>query len=205
MFGKDFCMNIVVIGLGSNLGLQEMKPEQIILAALNRLESEVVKEGGCVLQISSLYCTPPVYLEEESADQDAFTNAVAILKAPWCAAETLNKLHGIEHDYGRERQERWGARSLDLDLLFHGDNILPSRKAFIELVESEDKAAILTGQPVVPHPRAHERLFVMVPLVEIAPDFMHPVYNRPASRVLDDLIAADQEGFRKIKPIKPQI
>ena len=91
-------------------------------------------------------------------DQPDFVNAVAMLQTGLDARELLDALLGIEHDAGRERRadERWGPRTLDLDLLLYGDAVI-------------DEPGLH-----VPHPHLHERSFALVPLVEIAPDAMIP-------------------------------
>lgn len=91
-------------------------------------------------------------------DQPDFVNAVAMLQTGLDARELLDALLGIEHDAGRERRadERWGPRTLDLDLLLYGDAMI-------------DEPGLH-----VPHPHLHERSFALVPLVEIAPDAMIP-------------------------------
>ena len=91
-------------------------------------------------------------------DQPDFVNAVAMLQTGLDARELLDALLGIEHDAGRERRadERWGPRTLDLDLLLYGDAMI-------------DEPGLH-----VPHPHRHERSFALVPLVEIAPDAMIP-------------------------------
>lgn len=91
-------------------------------------------------------------------DQADFINAVAMLQTGLDARELLDALLGIEHDAGRERRadERWGPRTLDLDLLLYGDAVIDEPGLHI------------------PHPHLHERSFALVPLVEIAPDAMIP-------------------------------
>ena len=91
-------------------------------------------------------------------DQPDFVNAVAMLQTGLDARELLDALLGIEHDAGRERRadERWGPRTLDLDLLLYGDAMI-------------DEPGLH-----VPHPHLHERAFALLPLVEIAPDATIP-------------------------------
>ncbi len=85
-------------------------------------------------------------------DQPDFLNLVAELETPLAAAELLAGLHAIEAEFGRVRDRRWGPRTLDLDLIWYDG------------VESDDPELEL------PHPRAHEREFVLRPLVDISPD-----------------------------------
>ncbi|MBI2778180.1 MAG: 2-amino-4-hydroxy-6-hydroxymethyldihydropteridine diphosphokinase [Gammaproteobacteria bacterium] len=130
------------VGLGSNLN-DPARQVKSALAALNG-----IPETRC-LRYSSLYRSAPL----GQADQPDYINAVAMLETHLPAQQLLSELQGIERIHGRVRgAERWGPRTLDLDLLLYGDMRL----------ESEE----LT----VPHPRLAERSFVLYPLCEIAPD-----------------------------------
>lgn len=93
--------------------------------------------------------------------EPAYLNGVALVETKMSAGETLAVLHRIEARFGRIRAGPNAARTLDLDLIAHG-------------------RAVLDGAVVTPHPRAHERLFVMGPLAEIAPEWRHPVSGRLA-------------------------
>ena len=102
---------------------------------------------------SALYETAPVGGPD---NQGPFLNAVVSVETALPAAELLTALHAIERSCGRERVIRWAARTLDLDLLTFGDTV------------SDDPALLL------PHPRMHERRFVMVPVCDIVLDMRHP-------------------------------
>ncbi len=119
-----------------------------------------------MLARSKLYATEPW----GNRDQPDFINAVAVLDTPLSARELLDALLLIERNAGRERSgERWGPRTLDLDILLYGDSRI-------------DEPALH-----VPHPRLHERAFVLVPLAEIAP----LLYIPGAGRVVDLLSRID--------------
>lgn len=133
------------IGLGSNLG-DPMDQLQRALAALAQIEH-------CRLgRISRFYRNPAI----GPGPQPDFINAVAELFTDLPAPDLLAALHRIEDAQGRERGIRWGARTLDLDLLLYGDS------------------AIETPALQVPHPRLHERNFVLYPLSDIAPELVLP-------------------------------
>lgn len=108
----------------------------------------LLREASEVKQVSRYYVTKPVGYE----DQPDFLNAVCIIESQLPAMELLKMLHGIEKAMGRERKVKWGPRSIDLDLIQYGDLI--------------SKAEELT----LPHPRAHERRFVLEPWHELEPD-----------------------------------
>ena len=143
----------VFIGLGSNVGDRESNLRKAM---------ELLKEKMKLVKVSSMYETEPMYLK----DQPWFVNCVAKLETDMTPKELLVYLGNIERRLGRQRSVRYGPRSIDLDILFYGN----------EIVEESDLK--------IPHPRLHERRFVLVPLVEIEPDRIHPVYRRSASTLL---------------------
>lgn len=139
------------IALGANLPSRAGEPEATLKAAL-----EEVAKFATVTRVSSFYRTKPVGITE----QPEFTNAVAALDLPnRCTPhKLLEQLLKIERAFGRERAKELanGPRTLDLDLLLFGDYVLSS------------------SQLTLPHPRMHERAFVLAPLAEIAPDLRLP-------------------------------
>lgn len=128
-----------VISLGANIGNPE---EQMQLAIA------MLREATDVVALSSIYTTKPV----GGPEQPNYLNAICITESDLPATDLLALLHGIEKTLGRERIERWGPRTIDLDLIQYG-TILSSAQE-LEL----------------PHPRAHERKFVLEPWLEIEPD-----------------------------------
>ena len=158
-------MRQAYVALGSNL---EQPAEQIraALAALAALA------GTRVLVHSSLYLTTPVgYL-----DQPDFINAVALLETSLSPHALLDALMQIEAGFGRERSFRNAPRVLDLDILWYQDTVLDD------------------PQLLLPHPRMHQRAFVMVPLAEIAPDLPVGEYGRAAAIAA----ALDGSGVHKL-------
>ena len=132
------------IGLGSNLGDS--------LGILNSaIEAITTSSQIDLIAVSSWYRTTPI-----GPPQPDYLNGCAIVWTSLTSQEFLNTLHAIEAEFGRVREEVWGARTLDLDLLLYGDAIID------------------TPELQVPHPRMTERGFVLVPLAEIAPDAIDP-------------------------------
>ena len=150
------------IGAGANLG----EPVRQIRQALDALQKS---PGIKFLGASSLYRTQPV----GPVEQPPFINAVFALEAEIGPHDFLSLLLDIERNMGRVRKERWGPRVIDLDLLFFGE----------EIIEEPGLE--------VPHPRLHERRFVLAPLAEIAPGFVHPVLKKTVSELLAGLPAGD--------------
>ena len=134
------------IGLGSNLGDREGHLLQAT-EMLSRLPDTAL------LRVSSVYDTEPV----GEVDQPEFLNAVALLETQLTARQLLWNLLLIERRLGRVRSQKWGPRTIDLDLLLHGDLVV-------------DEADLQ-----VPHPEMHRRAFVLVPLLELEPNLTHPV------------------------------
>lgn len=152
------------VGLGGNLG----DPERTLPAAFKALAA--IADTDC-LRTSRLYRTAAWGRE----DQPAFINAVAELETTLDARTLLVALLGIERKFGRDRaadgSDRWGPRILDLDLLLFGTQV------------------IVEPGLHVPHPHMHERAFVLVPLLEIAPDLEIP--GRGRARDLPAAMAAE--------------
>lgn len=128
-----------VVALGANIGNPK---EQMDLAIA------MLKEATEVTAVSGYYSTKPV----GGPEQPDYLNAICILESELPALDLLSLLHGIEKSLGRERIEKWGPRTIDLDLIQYGS--LLSKAEELEL----------------PHPRAHERRFVLEPWHEIDPD-----------------------------------
>jgi len=144
---------VAFVGLGANLG----EPESGVREALGQLDSIPHTR---VVKSSSLYRSQPLGY----AAQPPFVNAVAQLETGLPAERLLAELHAIEARHGRQRSFPNAPRTLDLDLLLFGN------------------AVIDTGNLKVPHPRMHERAFVLLPLVEIAPEAGVP--GRGAAKTL---------------------
>ena len=124
---------------------------------------------------SSFYRTEPVGF----LDQDWFINAVVEIRTELTASQLIQELQAIESRMGRQKQLKWGPRIIDLDILFHGQEI------------------ICEDQLIVPHPEMHKRRFVLEPLYEIAPYVIHPAFGISIAGLRERL--SDDSKVEKIK------
>ncbi len=159
-------MALAYIGLGGNVG-------DVIASMAGALQELDANPFVDVVDVSSVYRTPPWGLE----DQDWFHNACASLDARMEPIELLEECLKIEKLFKREREVRWGPRTLDLDLLMFGEETLS------------------TDRLTLPHPRMQERSFVIKPLEDIAPDV--PVFGKTPGEWLVGL--EDRNDMRKVE------
>ncbi|MSO72201.1 MAG: 2-amino-4-hydroxy-6-hydroxymethyldihydropteridine diphosphokinase [Rhodospirillaceae bacterium] len=151
---------MILIGIGGNLASPVGDPMTTGKAALARLG--VV--GVACLACSPWYESTPV----PPSDQPWFINAVAQVSTALGPAELLAALHGVEDEFGRQRAVANAARTLDFDLLAYGD-----------LVREEP--------PLLPHPRLHQRAFVLLPLRDLVPAWRHPVFGLTPAELIERL------------------
>jgi 2-amino-4-hydroxy-6-hydroxymethyldihydropteridine diphosphokinase len=151
----------VYIAIGTNLGdrAAHMKAARAGLAKLPRTR---------LAAFSPVYETEPV----GPAGQGKYLNAVAEVETQLEPPELLAELRRMEQEAGRERHERWGSRTLDLDILLFGDRVIRSEEL------------------TVPHPRMHERDFVLRPLNDLARNVLHPVLKKSVRELLREISTA---------------
>ena len=147
-------MNIVFLQLGSNLGDREL----LLKDAIAEIEDRV----GNILECSKVYESTPWRVE----GQENYLNQILKVKTILLADDVLLTVLDIEKQLGRVRIEKWGERLIDIDIIFYNDSI----------IETPDLC--------VPHKYMHERMFVLIPLHNIAPEMVHPKYNKTIEELL---------------------
>ena len=157
----------VYIGIGSNLDDPIAQVQQAVVFLQTLPESRYLKT-------SALYRSPPMGPE----DQPDYINAVSLLETALSADALLTELQAIEYSQGRTRTQRWGPRTLDLDILLYGEKII-----------KQDRLTI-------PHPGLHERGFVLYPLQDINPDLVIPEYG-PVALLIQSCNAAGLERLEQ--------
>ena len=160
-------MHQVFLGTGGNIGNKHDNFDKVYTFIKNEL--------GTIVKSSAVYETPPWGFEAT----EKFWNTVLIIETELSATELLSKINNIENRFGRTRDGvNYKSREMDIDILYFNDEI------------------INTENLTIPHPLLHKRLFVLVPLAEIAPKFVHPVLKLTSFEMLNN--CKDKSVIRKI-------
>ncbi|MBT1702321.1 2-amino-4-hydroxy-6-hydroxymethyldihydropteridine diphosphokinase [Chryseosolibacter indicus] len=146
----------VYLSLGTNQGNRKEN--------LNKALARIAQDIGKVTKLSSIYSTKPW----GKKDQDDFLNQVILIETTFDPTNLLDKILNIERDLGRVREEKWGPRIIDIDVLFYGDVV------------------INIPELTIPHPAIAERKFILIPLDEISPEYVHPLLNKKVRTLLDE-------------------
>ena len=150
-------MHKVFLGTGGNIGDKQLNFTKVAHLVHNRL--------GEIIKTSSIYETPPWGFISE----DHFWNQVFLIHSAMKPEKLLDEIHEIETEFGRKRTTgKYTSREMDIDILYYDD-------LFLE-----------TENLIIPHPRIQNRKFVLVPLVEIAPDFKHPLFRLTNLQLLEN-------------------
>ncbi|MBB6479502.1 2-amino-4-hydroxy-6-hydroxymethyldihydropteridine diphosphokinase [Spirochaeta isovalerica] len=155
------------IALGSNMGDRM----DHLSRALKLMDAS---EGCRVSRVSSIYETEPY----GNTDQDRFLNGAAEVRTVLSPGALMNRLLEIEAELKRERTVHWGPRTIDLDILFYDD-----------IVSSDPHV-------IIPHPGIQDRLFVLRPLCDIAPRYIHPLLKKQCDRIAESLKGEQEEPRR---------
>lgn len=181
---------LAFIALGGNLSSSAGPPAATLRAALRGLGA-----GPLRLTAVSRFYHSPAFPAGAGPD---YVNACAGVETALDAVALLSFLHDVEHGLGRTRGNRWAARSIDLDLLAHGDAVLPdaaTQGRWMRLSPARQQEET-PDRLILPHPRLTERAFVLVPLAEIAPDWRHPLTGQSVLQMRNALPARDRAALR---------
>lgn len=155
--------NKAILSIGSNMGDKE--------AYLNNAVDSLYDDENCRVNLVSNYIETEPY---GPVEQDNFLNGCLEIETLYSPKELLKKVNQIEAESGRTRDIHWGPRTLDIDIVFYGD----------EIVDEPDLK--------IPHVEMHKRLFVLEPLKQIAPYWKHPILNHTVSQILEELKPSDK-------------
>lgn len=159
-------MNLVYLLIGSNEG---DRLNQLTLAC-----QLLAEKAGTLINHSSIFETASWGIE----DLPPHYNQALLLQTKMNAEDLLKLIHEIEHELGRKRQIKWGLRSIDIDIIYFNSEV------------------INTPNLTIPHALMQERNFVLAPLVEIAPDFIHPVFLKTNAELLQ--LSKDKLSVKKV-------
>lgn len=183
---------VAIIAFGSNLRSIFGDPVANVDKAAELLQHYSIR----ILKMSVIYTTPSF----PSGGPD-YANGAAVVAFGGNAEELLIKLHEIESLFDRVRDERWGARTMDLDLLAVGQTVLPDMKTvkhWMDLALNE-QATAAPVELILPHPRLQDRAFVLIPLADVAPDWVHPILKKTVSQMLNEL---PEDQKKSILPVR---
>lgn len=191
----------LLVAFGTNQSFGDLSPEALIVQAAVALCAEL----GATIQMSSQFKTPCF---PAGAGPD-YVNAAAklTLRHQMAPSAVLQVLHGVEARFGRLRQGRWAARTLDIDLLAMGEAVLPdaAEQARWRGLLPEAQASSTPDRLILPHPRLQDRAFVLVPLADVAADWRHPVLRQSVAEMLAALPQADRAEVVRLTPSDPDL
>ncbi len=181
-----------LIALGANLPFGDGPPVETCRHALIALAAR-----GVELRRISRFFRTPAFPAGSGPD---YVNAAFSMRWSGSPEALLALLQEVEQAFERTREVRWGARTLDLDILAMGASVVPdaaSVRAWMDLAP-ENQANRVPGRLLIPHPRMQDRGFVLVPLCDIAPGWRHPLLDQTAAAMLAALDPGDLAG---VKPL----
>ncbi|MFK7752334.1 MAG: 2-amino-4-hydroxy-6-hydroxymethyldihydropteridine diphosphokinase [Sedimentitalea sp.] len=182
----------IAVALGGNMPFGAVSTLETLVAA-----TEMLAASGLAIRGVSRFFTTPCFPKGAGPD---YVNAVLCARTTLNPGAVLDVLQQIEHRFGRARVERWGQRTLDLDLLFHGDSVLPDaaiQQRWVTMAPSE-QAKSTPQTLILPHPRLADRAFVLGPLMDVAPTWVHPVTGQSTAQMF---YALPEDERRDIRPL----
>jgi 2-amino-4-hydroxy-6-hydroxymethyldihydropteridine diphosphokinase len=184
---------MAAVALGANATSIVGAPEVTLVEAVCRL----AEDGTVAVVAASRFYRTPAFPPGSGAD---YVNAAILVATGLPPEALLARLHAVEAALGRVRRERWGARGIDLDLLWMDDLVLPDARTVAAWMALPVEAQRRDAPPglILPHPRLADRAFVLAPLEEIAPRWRHPLSGET---VVDMLAAIPEREKAGIRPL----
>ncbi|MEY8799626.1 2-amino-4-hydroxy-6-hydroxymethyldihydropteridine diphosphokinase [Leisingera sp. XS_AS12] len=184
--------NKSLLALGGNLPNDGEAPQITLSRAVSMLNGEGIR----VRSVSRFFRTPCF---PAGAGPD-YVNAALVVESSMDPEALLQRLHEVEAQFARVREQRWGMRTLDLDLIDCGGVVLPDADGFARWqgLPLEQQMQEAPGQLILPHPRIQDRAFVLVPLADIAPQWCHPVLGKTVMQLLAEL---PQHALAEVQPL----
>ena len=187
-------MNNYVVVLGSNLSSEFGNSAETLKKCLEEIKSnpsiESLLESKWYISASFLDKRDPRYV-----------NVGIRFSTKLKPKKLLNFTSGLENKYGRKRQERWGPRTCDIDILLCDQLISPSKLIFKKWLNLNlsDQIRLVPNELILPHPRLQERTFFLKPLQDLQPDWIHPFLKVKAKEMLDSLPPYELESIQELK------
>ena len=184
--------SIALVAVGSNLPSRVGQPLQTIHSAVSRMSA-----SGLLIRNQSAYFQTPCFPAGIGPD---YVNGAFVIESDHSAPKILEILHQIETEFDRAREQRWGQRTLDLDLLALDDLITPDADTVQKWIDLEVDIQKIRApdELILPHPRMQDRAFVLVPLMDVAPDWVHPVLKRSVREMHDALPKQDKDAVKRL-------
>lgn len=188
-------VNLPVVAVGSNEEHAFGGARAIVSGAPKALERAGLKLRA-VSELFETPCFPAGYGPD-------FVNSVVLVETAKTPGEILLVLHEVEAEFRRERRQRWGPRTLDLDLIAVGRAILPdaARQEHWMKLPADEQARSAPEQLILPHPRMQDRAFVLIPMAQLVPEWTHPATGKSVKQMVDALPVAQKAEIRPIAEI----
>ncbi len=147
-------------------------------------------DRGLVIRATSRLFSTPCFPPGAGPD---YVNAAALVETDKSPEAVLDLLHQVEAEFGRARQQRWGMRTLDLDLVCWDDRVVPDAEMFDHWLNlpPDDQRQAAPDRLILPHPRLQDRAFVLVPMADVAPEWRHPVLGLTVTEMIERLPHGD--------------
>ena len=181
-----------LIALGGNLPSALGEPKNTLVSAIAELSRR-----GLYVQLLSRFFLTPCFPAGAGPD---YINAVIQVESDVSSTDLLAILHDVEAQFARVRDQRWGMRTLDLDLIALDDRVLPDLVTYQhwKTLAPDEQARQAPEQLILPHPRLQDRGFVLVPLCDIAPNWVHPVLGLSA---MEMMAALPKGSVAEVQPL----